>query len=120
MQYVLIIFFTIIFNSASTSGFEYVLIICSWLHVFVSICKVFMKMFDTENFHKILNYAFLKIQAQYEIWCGCMFFTLPHLKMNVTTKRIMICYSLAVAEYDLTFDVMLLHQFRFSWMSRIS
>ena len=24
-----------------------------------------MKMFDTENFHKMLNYVFLKIQAQY-------------------------------------------------------
>ena len=24
-----------------------------------------MKMFDTENVHKMLNYAFLKIKAQY-------------------------------------------------------
>ena len=26
---------------------------------------IFMKMFDTEKFQKMLNYAFLKIKAQY-------------------------------------------------------
>ena len=54
-------FSTVIFNDASTSGFESVLIICSRLHACVSICQMFMKSFDTENVHKVLNYAFLKI-----------------------------------------------------------
>ena len=31
----------------------------------MSLFGVFLKMFDMENFHKMLNYAFLKIQAQY-------------------------------------------------------
>ena len=52
-------------NVALTSGFESVLIICSWLQTFVSIWRVFMKMFDMDSFHKMLNYAFLKIQTQY-------------------------------------------------------
>ena len=47
----------------------------------------FYEMFDTENFHKILNYAFLKIQAQYarKFDAAVCFFSLPSLKMNVTT-----------------------------------
>ena len=54
-------FSTIIFNGASTSGFESILIIAR----FCVNLPIFMKMFDMENLHKMLNYAFLTIKAQY-------------------------------------------------------
>ena len=38
--------------------------ICLWLYTFVAICQVLKKMFWLEILHKILNYAFLKIQTQ--------------------------------------------------------
>ena len=58
---------TIVSNGASTSGLKSVLIICSWVHCFVAFCKYSVKMFDKETFHKILSYAFLKIQA-HQAW----------------------------------------------------
>ena len=51
-------------NGVSTSGFKSVLVICSWLHTFLAICQVFLKMFNKDRLYKMLNYAFLKIQAQ--------------------------------------------------------
>ena len=76
-------------NGTSTSGFESVLIICSWLHTSVSICQVFVKMFDKENFHKMLNYAFLKIQAQCArnlMWLFVYLFTVSKNERNNFAK----------------------------------
>ena len=58
-------FLTVMFNGAPTSGFKSVLKIWLSLHNYLAICYVFfLKMFDMEILHKMLNYAFLKIQAQ--------------------------------------------------------
>ena len=36
------------FNGKQTYGFKYDMILCSWFHTFVEICKVFAKIFDKE------------------------------------------------------------------------
>ena len=52
-----------------------------------------MKIFDKETFDKMLNYAFLKIQEQNarKFDAAVCFFSLPFLKIDVTTLRKHIC-----------------------------
>ena len=52
------------FNDASTSGFKSIEKVWLWLQNFVTFAKFFLKMFDMEILHKMLNYAFWKILAQ--------------------------------------------------------
>ena len=68
MQYVMFhSFFAIISNGASISGFKSVLIVWLWLHNFLEIRKIFLEMiYNYKDLHKMLNYAFLQMQAQQE------------------------------------------------------
>ena len=64
MQYVIITLGPLCSTLYQLPVWNFVLVICLWLHPFVAICKVVLKIFHKGILYKMLNYAFLKIQAQ--------------------------------------------------------
>ena len=67
--------------------------LCSTVHQIPGLNLFFVKMFGLEILYKILNFAFLKIQIPKTLKFDAVvsFFSLPCIKMNITTLLKHLC-----------------------------